>query len=581
MNEKLYFSKEVRSIGAAGTMRLLKGKAAKMLNFAGRIFSYTSTRSYGCFLLAFGLTSLLLNLGEYYFMTDPKVALSSIIWGIALSVVSIPLLVLDKPMCIALQDFSVTDYLFFEFLLIKRMHRDDAQASIPPVLALFAGFIPAVVGFFLPIKWVVLAIALTVIELIALTTPEFPVILILLSLPYVNLLPHSEVILIVSSAITLVSYWIKVVIGKRVYSFNIYDIIIGLIILLAFAGGFAGMGADSLKNAFVFIFCALIYFPVSNLVVNRRLADCTLNAVVVSSIPVMGVGISEAVLDMAGSSYVIFGCGAPGISAFFTSTDGFCAFMLVSAMLSFALFIQKQNKAKRAVYFLIFALQLVLVGFALNPVAYLAVLLIPVGYFIINSKSLPADILSLLLVLSHLLLLVPTKYISRALAFLPGESAFADSLAGYKSAFGVFLENIWLGTGIGESSYMAAAGGDTPGAFNLMLGIATELGVFVLSLFIILLFIKFRHISYYSHYLAGSHLGVTANITTLLTFVLVTVGVGSYIFSDAAIMFLFWMIFAISSSALKNGKQEYDDIRDYFGDSSSSESSVIDITVKS
>ena len=57
LNEKIFSSREISGIGSAGTLRLLRGKSSRMLNFLGRCISYTSTRSYGCFLLSFGMLS--------------------------------------------------------------------------------------------------------------------------------------------------------------------------------------------------------------------------------------------------------------------------------------------------------------------------------------------------------------------------------------------------------------------------------------------------------------------------------------------------------------------------------------------
>ena len=132
INEKLFSSCEISSIGAVGTMSLLHGKMAKFFNFIGRALAYTSTRSYGCFLLSFGISALLLNFGEVYFKEQTVISVSTlVICGIIL-LISIPLLIFDRPMCIAFQDFAPTDKLLFEFLSIKRMRRNVLHASVHP-----------------------------------------------------------------------------------------------------------------------------------------------------------------------------------------------------------------------------------------------------------------------------------------------------------------------------------------------------------------------------------------------------------------------------------------------------------------
>ena len=110
VNERLFASKEV---GGMGNVNFLRGKFVRGINILGRCLSYSSTRSYGCFLLSFGIMSLLLGLGEYYFYSQSQVASTSLLISLAIALVAIPLLVFDKPMCIAVQDFPVTDRIFF------------------------------------------------------------------------------------------------------------------------------------------------------------------------------------------------------------------------------------------------------------------------------------------------------------------------------------------------------------------------------------------------------------------------------------------------------------------------------------
>ena len=285
-NEKVFSSHEINGIGIIRTKNLLRGKLVKFLNFIGRSLSYSSTRSYGAFLLSFGILSLLLNLGEYYFRVDGQVSLSVLIICAVLAVVSVPLLLFDRPICIALQDFRLTDHLFFEFFSIKRMHRIK-HVSVPPILALFIGCVPAVIAFFTSIETVILVLLVTFIVAISFTSPEFPMMLMVIVLPYISLLPYSSVILSALSLLTFVSYIMKVLIGKRVFNFGIYDVTIFLISILIFISGVCGNYEMSLNSSLVFIALTLAYFPASNMIVNRRLADSAINALIVSALPIV------------------------------------------------------------------------------------------------------------------------------------------------------------------------------------------------------------------------------------------------------------------------------------------------------
>ena len=579
LNEKLYKSVEISSIGTAGTVRLLKGKAAKFLNFIGRSLAYTSTRSYGCFILSFGLMSLFLHLGEYYFADEPQIAFSLIV-GASCALLALPLLIFNKPMCIALQDFALTDIVFFEFFLIKRMQRNVNHVSIPPLVALFLGFIPAVAGFFVPVKWVVISMVLIVGITVSFTTPEFPMILTLLALPYLSVIPMSKIILLAMSIVTFLSFALKVILGKRVYNLDIYDVIIGLIILFVLISGIAGYGENSLKNSIVFIALLLGYFPASNLIVNRRLADCAMNAVVVSAIPITVISVIEFIVELPITSCKAPEYSTPGTSALFSTGSSLAAFMIVAAILTFAFAIEKKKRSKKIFYYSLFIFETFVIGLLLQFGALVAVVFSAAVYLILTSRKIPHDLIAVLIFGAHLLLFIPMEklnMLSKALGLSPTLPAV---ISGYKRAFKVFSENIWIGIGIGDDSYKTATGINSGGIFNTLLGIGVEVGVFALILFVFIIFIRLRHLSYYRHYTNNSFVNTAVKMTALSTLSLLACGAFANIFEDVTIFYLFWSVFGICSSSLRTAKKEWDDRLGYYGDSRSAELSVVDVSIR-
>ena len=581
LSERVFFTKEISGIAAA---KVLKGKLARALNFLGRSFAYSSTRSYGCFLLSFGLFSAFLNLGEYYFADEPEIAIPLTI-GVVLAILSIPLLVFDKPMCIALQDFSLTDYLLFEFFSIKRMHRNVTHVSVSPLLAIFLGFIPAIIGFFTSIQWVILALIVIVVAVVAFNTPEFSMILTLLALPYIPLFssPAEEIVLVSLLLVTLLSFVIKVAIGKRVYNLDIYDVLLALMMFFIFIGGIVGVGDDAFKNSLVKIVLLLGYFPAANLITNRRLADCAINSVIISAVPITVIAIFEFFLGVPESlptlDYAPFYEPSKNVSVFFSDSSILAAFLLVSSLLTLSFFIQKKNKYKKAFYLVVFVIELFTLGLIMQPVAWLAIILVALAYFVISSRKIPTDLLMLFFILPHLLLLLPTKALDAFARFFGVLPLYSQRLISYKTALAVFLDNMFLGIGIGTESYLESSGGQTP-IFNNMLGMAVELGIVVFALFLIAVILRFRHISYYRSYVRTSHVRVADDTTALVILALLIFGIDAYIFADTTVFYLFWVMFGVCTSTLRTAKKEYDDRLSYYGDSRSAESSVIDVQIQ-
>ena len=327
LNERVFSSKEISGIGAVGTLRLLRGKGSKILNFLGRCISYTSTRSYGSFLLSFGILSLLLSLGDYYFREAPEVSLASVVTSLVLAALSVPLLLFDKPLAIVTQDHALTDHVFFEFLSIKRMHRNVKHVTVSPLVALFIGFIPAVVSFFVPIGYVILAIAVITLACIAMTSPEFSMMLTIIAVPYLPALPNPTLILCCLSALTMVSYGWKVVLGKRVFNLDIYSVIVLLLGLVALISGLASDGDGAFTYSLAFLALILSYFPVANMISNRRLADNAINAVIVSAIPITVLAVIEFIVEHPKTSYTPPEYSTDGVSVFFSSPDALAAFI--------------------------------------------------------------------------------------------------------------------------------------------------------------------------------------------------------------------------------------------------------------
>lgn len=577
INERLFASKEISSIGTVGTMRILRGKPTKLLNFLGRILSYTSIRSYGCFILSFGLASLILNLSEYYFKSEPDVSFASLVTSAVLVLLAVPLLLFDKPISAAVQDFAPADKFFFEFLSLKRIQKVPNHVTIHPMLALFFGVIPALVAFFIPIEIVIVGLAVICVVFLAFTSPEFALILTILFLPYIPLLPHSVLILCSMSVISFLSFALKVVIGKRVFHLSIFDVILVSAMLLMFVSGILGNGENSFKLSLVFIALMLGYFPASNMIVNKRLADSATNAVVVSAIPVTVAALIEFALEMKNISINPFSLSTE-ISAFFPSPEVLAAFILVSAILTLTFTAEKKQGIEKGFYFCVFLAEVVVLGLVMRPESWIAAVVALLAYLIVKSRKIPADLLLILIALPCLLFLVPSGFVDTVYGYLGINESFEDMKIGLVDSLHVFLENPWFGIGRGNSAYFNTVDTDAViPVLNAPLGTAMELGVFVFALIALCVVLRFRQFSYYRLYLRSSDVYAIGELTVVAMMALLACGMLSNVFSDASIFYLFCILFAVSTASLRTSRKEFDDRFGYYGDSSSAELSAIDV----
>lgn len=564
-NEKLFSSKELSGIGSHATIKLTRSGFTKFFSLVSKTFAYTSVRAYGSFFLSFGLLGLILRLGEYYFMNQPSVALSSLIANAVMVLISIPLLISDKPMCIKLQDIKPVGYVLFDFLSIKRNNISDTEhRAISPVLAIFLGFIPAIIGYFLPLGWVISALVLITVVSLAFSSPEFSLVFSILLLPYYSVMPLSHLAIPFMCVLTFLSFALKVMYGKRVYSFDIYDVIIIIAILILFIKGME----ERVNFAEISLLIALLvaYFPASNLLVNRRLADCAVKSVIVSSVPVAVFAWIEFFTDISWLPDF-----SDGVSVFFTSSAGLGSYLLVSAVLTLVFAIEKKRTLKKTLNFTIFALDILTLGIVMQPMAWVCALIGALAYLLVRTRRIPSDLIFILILIPYTVFLMPSESIDRISELFGVSPLYSEKLELYRKSFAAFTDNIFFGQ-------VTLSG--KPESYNNLLGIGLHFGVFILALFVLTVMIRLRHISYYRKYVRPSLVSVSTDMSTVAIVSLTVFGTFSSLFYDRAILMLFIILFGMNASLLKTARREYEDRLGYYDLARSAETFIIDIDVE-
>ncbi len=563
----LFSTKEISGIGKKRTVRLLRGRFSAFLKSSTRCLGYTSTRAYGCFSLAFGLLTLLLHLGEYYFESEPAVKPSSLIIGVAFILISTPMLIFDKPMFVALESCSVTDYILFEFFLLKRMNRTESATVIHPLMALFLGFIPAIIGFFLSVEAVVVAIIILLLVSCALSSPEFSMILTLLALPYITILPYAEVTIELLSVITFLSYVIKVFIGKRVYNFGIYDILVFMAAVCIVVGSALVQQEASIQKAMLEVFLMLSYFPVKNLIVNRRLADSVMNAVAVSSVPISLLAISEFFIELSESSFSLLN-STVGISATFINSTALAAFLLVSVILTMTLMIEATKNIYKLFYAVLIFVNTLAFALTFDLFAMVAVPLVIGTYYIIAARKCPIFLTVILIAVPMAIILLPVNILD-TLSHIFNNSGLAVAFDNIKNAFYGIKENAVFGIGVGNAEY--SVGG--------IIDVALEMGLTTLGIALAFLIIKLFHLSRYKLYYSSSSVAAPLYATVIAAFSLIFSSTENNIFEDSALLYVFWVLLGACSACLNVAKKEHDDRLGYYGAFSDIESAATDIDI--
>ena len=584
---RTFFAERISGIGAKkGTAAARIGHALQSL---GRALYFVPCRIYGAFALSLGLVTLLLHFAHYYFLSEGRDVFVPLVIGVMTTILSILLLISEKPLAIALQDGALSEYLFFEFFCFKRVYRAQAPTRVPPFLAVLSGILLAVLGYFVTPQLLIAVILGLLFITLSFSSPEFPFLLTLLLLPFLPLLAHPTAVLCFTVLISALSFAKKVYSGNRVFCLEQYDLL--LLIFLAFyalSGIFRG-GESSLSSALTFVLLALGYTLASNLITNRRLAHRAVGALLFSSVPVSILAIYQYATGLAEAKWL--DSGFEGLiegraTGTFSNPNVFAVYLLAITVISFGFLTEGEGRVARSLYGVCFVLSLTATVFTWSRGAWLALLIAIPAYLCLRFLRRPGLLLSLIFVIPLAIYLMPAAVQARLLSILDlTDSSIAYRLSIFRSSLSMLGDSPLLGVGVGADSFYdafapyAEDGVIAPHSHNLLLQIGCEAGLGALFTFVLLFFTRMRHLSVYGRYIRRGSMRTVTVFGTLALFALLIFGMTDYIFFSPSMYYLFLVLFGMGSASLRIAKEEADDRLNYHGDARRADSSVVDITL--
>lgn len=577
--KKRFFSRSYSGSVTGGGGAVLR-KTVGLGNRLTRIFSFTQSNAYGAGLLGYGITTFLAYFLIYYFDIPLENGSYSAVIGTVAIVLGLPLLASRKPIAMMLQGNRALDFIFFEFFCIKRPHLSEKTKAIPiPAVTAF-GIALGLIGVLVPSWIVAVAILGAIVTFIALLSPECTFLVSLMALPYLNIIPYSDIAFAVLVGLTLLSFIRKVVCGKRVIFFEQYDFLLILLSCAFLASGIFMKGTESFLSAVSLLVMSFGYILASNLIANRRLADCALNAVVISSIPASVYSVSLFVSELVRGGISI---GTVSIASTFADSGECALFYICSALFSISLAKQASGKLGAA-YFAVFVLNMVAIILTGEVFAVLALVLSAVGYIAFKAGRFSLPIIMILAAVPYLYIALPPSITDAFAVNVSGAEGGSELSALWQAAVKVFVENPIFGAGIGEDSFvreMKARGiGGYSDSHNTFIELGLEVGALALVLFVLILIIRVNHRNRYCIYLGQTDLEKPSAFIEACVFAFVCFGAMDYIWSDGASFYLFWCVFGIGSAVLRLAKREVDDRTLYYEDTRDADYSAIDIHLR-
>ena len=569
--EKRFSDKVISGLGSAYAKKILSHPAVEFITKVKSALAYASVKSYGILLLTFGLMTLLANFAVYYFRALPESPAAELTVGVIFTVLAIPLLFFDVPLSNFITRFAVLEFIFFDFLCIKKtatVNQTQKKRDFFVLIPIFTATVLAAFGFLFSPITVLIVVLIAIFLALAMSSPEFSLLSTLMLLPLVPILPKPTLIITALIAVTALSFTFKVLLGKRLFHFEQYDAVMLIFMAFVLISGIFNKGIVSFENSLVIVVLSLTYFLVSNIIVNRRLAENAVEIIAVSSAPVAIYGIITYYSPSIHPEWVdpMFDSIKARAFSTFGNPNIYAVYLIVAIIFSLSQALDRSRGKIAVLFALISALNIFALVITWTRGAWLAILLAALGFAMIRSRRCPKLLLLPVILIPLAIPFIPQSVAQRFLSiFTMQDSSALSRLSIWRSSVLMFLDNLFIGIGVGTDAFSeeflkyAEDGVTAPHSHNLFLEIGCELGIFALLMFVFMLIIRIRHRATYAKYVRGSSVDSLCTISGTALFGLLVFGMTDYIWFSSTMLVLFWTVFAIGSATLRISKKEYDE----------------------
>ena len=550
------------------------------------------TKSYGRFLLSFGIYTLL-----FYFMKLLLPAIGTanedcLYFGIIISVISIPLLASDKTLVQVAYESKITKFIFSDVFGYREelfeTHADSKSHNFSGQ-AMFLGLLAGVLTFFIRPEIILGIIGICAMCAFIFTTPEVGILISLVFLPFFALLQYPTVLLAFIILATLSSYLVKVIRGKRIIHMQIIDLaVVFFMVMLYFSGRITVGGNDSYFSALVACCLLIGYFLIVNLIRTEKwLARCVY-CIVFSGTLTAVIGIIQYALGFAVNDWLdtsMFADIYGRATATFDNPNYLAAYLAI--VFPFALYLFNKASAVKTKLLTGFScVSVVLCAvFTWSRAAWLAMIISLVVYLTFITRKSFKYILGVVALTPLFSLFVPNSVINRFLSI----GNIADSSTLYRlytwnGCINMIADYFWGGIGYGQAAFeqiyplYAFAGIETAvHSHNLYLQIVISMGIGGLICFAAVMFFFAQNSLSYIKSPFNRNTSLVTSASLIGVMAMLIMGMFDFVWYNNAVYFMFWSVLAIGVASTRIGKRE--SLRDACVSDSDERSSSINLYI--
>lgn len=550
-------------------LRLASSGISRLLSLPGRVI--------GAFGVTWGAYVSVIVLIQRYAILESGVKISDMVPGLFVLLAAIPLTFSEKSLC----ELCGESYVFSKILIDVFGVPDEAFKSHPRVKAgqsgaVILGIIAGLLTYFIsPWNMVGAAAIITVLSLIVFY-PEGGALICITISPFLGIIKHSSITLAVFVLVTAISYFIKVLRGKRIFKVNLTDFAVYAFMFIVFISGFAPGESNTMDNALLCCSLMLIFPLIVNLMNNKHwIKMCVISFVVPAAI-VAFIGVAQYLIGGAPGGWVdtsMFGAITSRSVSLFNNPNIFGVYL--AALMPIALlYVLPNNRPKvRILGGIILCYIVSATIFTYSRSAWLALLLAAMVFAIIVSPKGFLWIIPTITAVVILSVLFPDTIGVRLLNFTSvADSANHYRIAVWNSSVDLLSDTFWFGIGWGEeafkTSYINYGAAGTQYAMHshslyLQIGIQTGVvGLFVFALSVYLIMNKC--FSERSRENKDRFIALCSKAAIIGVMAMLIVGIFDYSWYNFRVFFIFWALLGLASAAINVSKKDssimqYDD----------------------
>lgn len=545
-------------------------------------------RMYGTFFLVFGFYSVGMALLKYVIVGD-LVDADAFIAGALMVVIAIPMLFVKKSLAWVLRKSAVCHLIFVRLLRIHedkfylRKERDNSKYSIALVLGMLLGMATYVVS---PVNLIGLGVMLIAIGMV-LSLPEVGIMGMLATIPFLSAFHHPTLLLASGVFLTLVSYFVKYLRGKRTMRYGFISVFVALFSGVVLLGGVVSIGGvASLESALVYF----IILQVFNLVINlfRTRDDCrhALSVMAVSGIVAAWYGVIQYLLGRTTQNWIdteMFAYIEGRATSFFDNPNVFGTYLILLLPFVFVFVLYSVGAKKKFLSLFSVAVSIVALVWTWSRGAWLGAMAGAVIFFLIFSYKTIRLMMAGTLCLPLIGSVLPQSVVDRFLSIgNMGDSSTYYRVYTWRGVMRM-LRQVWFsGVGVGQAAFeqvyplFAYAGMQaTPHAHNLLMHIMGETGIAgVLVLTVVIVLFAQLCISSIVKLGGEERMTVAAGLCGIVS--TLVMGLADNIWYNYRVFFAFWCVMALTVAYISAIQRER---RDAHGDNISPVSANININI--